>query len=105
MDKFKKQPVDVLDYDVNFSDWFKTLEDDEIQSATVQIESDAEPVPTLLAGPDGRPSHQLLEARPLKLKVWLGGGTDGVDYKITVTITTAQDRVKQAEFVIKVRDV
>ena len=38
------------------------------------------------------------------VKVWVGGGTDGTTYKITATVTTQGNRVKQAEIKVKVKE-
>jgi hypothetical protein len=37
-------------------------------------------------------------------KVYTSGGTDGVTYKITATVTTTGGRVKQAEIKVKVKE-
>ena len=38
------------------------------------------------------------------VRVWLSGGTDGNDYTVTCTVTTAQGRTLEATMLIKVRD-
>jgi hypothetical protein len=38
------------------------------------------------------------------VKVFVSGGVDGVDYKVSATITTAGGRIKQGDFVVKVRE-
>jgi hypothetical protein len=38
------------------------------------------------------------------VKVWTSGGTDGVTYKITATLTTVGGRTKQAEIRVKVKE-
>lgn len=104
MSTFTKQPGDVLDYDVDMADWFADLPGDDIQSVAVSITSATEATPQLVAGP---PPHQrvvLIGAQPTSFKVWLGGGTAFNDYKVNCLVSTEQDRRKEVEFTIKVRD-
>lgn len=85
-----KQPADYLDYDVSFEDWLP--EGDAVSSATATVSPTSE-----LAIAD------ILVLSPL-VKVWLSGGTTGSAYKITIVATTAQGRIKEAEFKIRVRE-
>ncbi|MFV1943492.1 hypothetical protein VPH49_22010 [Pseudomonas luteola] len=101
---FQKQPNDVLDYDVDMTEWFADIEGDDIQVVDVSIASDTETVPTLVAGPAPHPAVVLLGATPLRFKLWLGGGTNYTDYTVTCVVTTEADRVKEIEFKIKVRN-
>lgn len=86
---YTKQPADVLDYDVEYSDFMGGI--DALSSKTVT------------ATPTGInvDSSSIVGTR---VKVWLSGGTNGVTYKITVTATTSDGRVKQDEFKVKVKD-
>lgn len=104
MSVFAKQPGDILDYDVDMSAWFADLSGDDIQSVTVTVTSATEPAPALLVGPIPHPQVLLIGDTPVRFKVWLGGGTAFTDYKITCLVATEQDRVKEVEFTIKVRD-
>ena len=101
---FEKQPGDVLDYDVDMSEWFKDIPGDDIDSVTVSIRSSAEATPTLVAGPVPHPEVLLMGTEPTRFKVWLGGGTSYMDYIVTCLVVTEQDRQKEEEFKIKVRD-
>lgn len=94
---FNKQPDEVLDYDFDFSEWL-TERDDTIASVTAE----AEPGLTLPATVDSvdNPSH----ANGI-VKVFTSGGTDKARYKVTVTVTTAAGRVKQAEIAVRVKEV
>lgn len=85
-----KQPVEVQDYDVDYSQWLTT--GDNVQSATVTVE------------PAGLTVGAIVINDP-RVKVWLSGGMNGVTYKVTVTATTADGRVKQDEFKVKVKDI
>ncbi|HCC63383.1 MAG TPA: hypothetical protein DEQ55_19830 [Pseudomonas sp.] len=104
MDVFSKQPNDVLDYDVDLTDWFADIADDDIESVEITVTSTAEPVPALVLGPVPHNPYTLLGASPQRFKLWLGGGTHFVDYVVTCVVRTEQDRVKEVEFKIKVRD-
>ena len=104
MKTFTKQPNDVLDYDVDMTEWFSGIPGDDIQSVAITITCDAEAAPTLVAGPLPHPASVLMGATALSFKVWLGGGTVYTDYIVTCVLTTEQDRRKEVEFKIKVRD-
>jgi len=104
MDTFTKQPKDVLDYDVDMAAWFAQVPGDDVDSVVVTVRSLMEDEPTLIVGPPPHNPVYLLGASPVRFKVWLGGGTDQVDYIVSCLVTTEQDRVKEQEFKIKVRD-
>ncbi len=104
MSTFTKQPGDVFDYDIDMSKWFAEIPGDDIQSVTVSVSSDTEASPSLVAGPSPHPQVVLVGAEPVRFKVWIGGGTNFNDYKVNCLVTTEQDRVKEVEFIIKVRD-
>lgn len=86
---FTKQPVEALDYDIDYSAWL--LSDDSIESATVVSDLPGITVDLVLIN------------SPF-IKVWLRGGVNGEKYKITCTMTTSDGRVKQDEFTVKVKD-
>ena len=101
---FSKQPRDVLDYDVDMTSWFSTIPGDDIQRVEILVTCDSEAVPTLLVGSPPHPAYTLIGASPVRFKMWLGGGTNYMDYIVTCVVTTEQDRTKEIEFKIKVRD-
>ena len=100
-----KQPREVLDYDVDLSAWFSSIPTDDIQSVDITITSVMEEVPTLVLGPVPHQPYVLMGAIPVSFKVWLGGGTDRADYIVTCVVHTEQDRQKEVEFKIKVRNI
>lgn len=104
MEVFVKQPNEVLDYDVDMTDWFSSIPLDDIETVTVTVTSVAEEQPTLVVGPGAHPEYVLMGAEPKRFKVWLGGGTDYVDYIVTCVVLTEQDRTKEIDFKIKVRN-
>lgn len=87
----EKQPDERQDYDVDFADWLAEL-DDTASSAAVEVTP---------AGID-LVAHSLDDS---VVKVWLAGGVNRVRYKVTVTLTTAGARIKEAEFYVYVREV
>ncbi|KII34843.1 hypothetical protein NL64_06155 [Pseudomonas fluorescens] len=104
MTTFTKQPNDVLDYDVDMAAWFSDVPGDDIQRVDITIRSTSEPVPTLILGPIPHPNYTLFGDQPVRFKLWLGGGTEYVDYIVTCVVVTEQDRQKEVEFKVKVRD-
>lgn len=86
--KFIKEPADVLDYDVDFSEWIPSS--DSIATATPTADTGITLGLTTITGNT--------------VKQWVSGGTDGATYKITLTVTTTGGRTKQVEFHIKVKD-
>ena len=104
MSVFEKQPGDILDYDVDLTDWFKPIPGDDIESVAITVTTDFEAVAALVVGPAPHPAYVLLGANPKRFKVWLGGGNPFTDYKVTCLVRTEQDRAKEVEFKIKVRD-
>ena len=88
--KFTKQPADVLDYDFDYSDWL----DDRVDTiATQTVTADTGVTVGTVSNASG------------VVKAFVSGGTDGVTYKVTCTMTSAGGRVKQAEIEIKVKEI
>lgn len=108
MRTFTKQSWEVWDYDIEMYDWFNALDDEDY---IVLIEATCNPAfgtaPDLVLGPDSQPDWVLLPDRTGLLrrgKVWIGGGTDKIDYIVTLRITTFLGRKEEDEFKIRVRD-
>ena len=87
---FPKQPIEVIDYDLDYSDWLTP--GDNVQSAQVTV------------SPTGELTVDNVFINDPRVKLWLSAGTHGTVYKLTVTMTTADGRVRQDEFKIRVRD-
>ena len=97
-----KQPREVVDYDIDMREWFKLLPGDSLASVDlfIDIQSDAD---DLEAGPGVLPDTVLIgDTNPQICKVWLGGGRDGVDYKVTAVLTTNGGRVEEVDFIVRV---
>jgi hypothetical protein len=88
--KFIKQPNEILDYDVDFSEWFENRTD-----APASHTSSAETGLTIV-------SSQLSGN---VVKVICSGGTDGGAYKVTVRLTTTAGLVKEVDFQVKIKEV
>ena len=97
---FTKQPADNLDYDIDFSQF---LTDGDVLAS---VGNPAVPNPLSVAiSPAGlTQGPTFVTENGLTIKQWLSGGTSGVRYKITLTATSNGGRVKQVEFVIRVKD-
>jgi len=87
--RFVKQPSEVLDYDVDFSDWFEGRTDTP-SSHTVIAEIGITVVGSSRTGN--------------VVKVVLSEGTAGTKYKIAVRLTTNTFLVKEAEFVVAIKE-
>ncbi len=88
LQKFTKQPNDVLDYDIDFSDWL--VSGDEVESVTVTAETGITVDSTNITSEI--------------VKIWLSGGTDGSSYKVTALAVTEGGRTKEKEFIIKIKE-
>lgn len=83
-----KRPEDRLDYDVKFHEWLSS--DDTITAAVVTIS-------------EGTVVVDEYDFTDDKVKVWLSSGVSGETVTVTVTVNTAQNRVKEACFRVRVR--
>lgn len=87
---YTKQPADVQDYDIDYSEYLDSLED---TALTAEVE--VEPGITLEA-------YVLLGS---VVKVWLSGGEDGERYKVTARVVTTGGRTKESEIRVRVKEV
>lgn len=88
--KFTKQPNEILDYDVDYDDWFSNRTDTP-SSFAVTAEAGITVVDSSRSGN--------------VVKVTLSGGTHLAKYKITVRLATAAGLVKEADFVVAVKEI
>lgn len=89
--KIAKQPRDVRDYDIDFgsAEWgFPAT--DVISSVQCTVE------------PSGLTATYAYSG--LVAKIWAQGGTNKVNYKVTVLATTNNGRAKEVELIFKVKD-
>lgn len=99
--RLNKQPVEKLDWVIGTKKWMP--KGDSLSSATAEVEvlnSGEEPIALIIDAVDITLKNEVV--------IWLSGGTDGTDYKVSVTINTAgtgaRPRTAQDEFIVKVRD-
>lgn len=85
--KVTKQPIEVQDVVVDFSSYLDTYSD---SIASYSVVADA--------GID----VSNVQLKGSKVYMLVHGGLDNSMYKITVTITTAGNRVKQSEMLVRV---
>ena len=93
--KYEKQPAEVKDYDIDYSEWLGPVADT-VASTTAIVTSVTETVPTLEI-------DSIMETSTT-VKLWISGGTAGVSYKVTVQMTTTGGRLDESELVFKVKD-
>lgn len=93
--KYDKQPAEVLDYDIDFTQWLPTT--DSIVSAAASLEGTSDGL--LVLGATN------VFGNGKKVKQWVSGGTSGQTYQVQIRITTGDGRVKEAEFKVKVKEV
>lgn len=85
---FTKQPADTMDYDIDYTDWLTA--GDNVQSSVVAADAGITVTSTFINDP--------------RIKIWLAGGVAGTTYKVTCTTTSADGRVRQDEFKLRVKE-
>ena len=85
----RKQPGDNLDYDIDFTDWL--VDGDSLVTASAVADDNSITIGTV-------------QVIPPLVKVWLSGGEAGMSYKINVTVSTAEGRVKEVAFNLRVAE-
>ena len=94
---FNKQPSEVLDFDIDFSQWLPA--GDTIDTATAEVTLGGAAL--LLTGTSG----DTMIIDDTVVKQWVYAGTTGVTYQVQITATTVQGRVKEAEFRLRVKEI
>lgn len=97
--KYTKQPGEVCDYDIDFSDWLRAGET--LSTSVVSsIECQTEPADSALV-------NSGVTVATSSVRVRMTAGTAGKTYKVTVRTTsggTGSGRVDESEFIVKVKD-
>lgn len=93
---FLKQPSELKDYDIEFSPWLTPI-NDTLDDIEVEI--------TCLTDPNDL-SLQLVrnEMTLTRYKIWLKGGTDTYQYKVTLTARTVGGRIDESELIFAIGD-
>lgn len=89
---YTKQPYDVTDIDVDFSDWLAVRTGDTLLSATVAVDGTGMTVDPVVA------------LSSTVAKFWVSAGTDGTTYKVTLKVVTTLGRHKEVEVKVKVKE-
>lgn len=93
-----KQPVEIKDYPVDYTDWLaENAPTDTMSSATTAVACLTDPADTSLTV-----SNLVVSSNTVA--PWLSGGTSGKRYKLTITATTTAGRKDQSEMIIIVKD-
>lgn len=87
---YLKQPAETLDYDLDYTEWLTP--GDTVVSAEVVV------------APASDLAVDAVFLNTTIVKLWLSGGVSGTTYKLTITTTTDEGRIKQDEFKLKVKD-
>lgn len=98
MNKYRQQPAETIDYLIDLTVWIP--ENDTVTNTTaVVIHSThfTSSIPVLM-------SVWVTGKETKQPKIWCSGGTNNVEYKVTVLITTAAGRVKEIDFKIFVSE-
>jgi hypothetical protein len=100
-----KQPSEHRDYDIGIESDTGDLFVGSVPTISIQaVPTSDEPVPTLEVGPGALPDYQFSPGSDI-VKVWIGGGTDGIKYKVTVRdLNTQAGRKLEADILIKVKE-
>jgi hypothetical protein len=93
--KYEKQPAEVKDYDIDYSDWLIPAEDT-IDGITTTVTSETQATPTL--------EVDYTQQTITLAKLWISGGTVGAQYKITVRMTSAGGRIDESELIFSIKD-
>ena len=96
LERYEKQPAEVKDYDIDYSPWLATVADT-LQSETHTVVCLSDPLDEALI-------CNAVFITATKAKCWMAGGTPGMKYKLTVTVTTAGGRIDQSELIFKIKD-
>jgi hypothetical protein len=85
-----KQPAERFSYTIDYATALTT--GDNVQSVVVA------------ADPAGLTIDNVAAIDP-KIKFWAQGGTAGIKYKVTATVTTADGRIFQDEIFFKIKEI
>jgi hypothetical protein len=88
-----KQPIEVVDYDIDCATLFNDDDTDDVDSVTI----DVTPAGGVTIIPAIAPDKQ-------SVKLWISAGDNFTEYKAEVNVTSVAGRVKQDEITIIVED-
>lgn len=94
--RYEKQPLEVKDYDVDYTPWLASMSDT-LNALTTSVVC-------LTAPEDETLEVDSTTVTDDQVKLWISGGTDGEQYKVTLVVTTTGGRVDESELIFRVRD-
>lgn len=102
MQTFKKQPTEVKDVNVDFTDYFSSIGGDTINTCVVTVVSGNTGVGDLTLNP--APTAQAIQVGGQVVKFWVGAGTSGVTYQLQAFVVTTGNRKRDIDLKIKVQE-
>lgn len=104
MERFTKQPREIVDYALVMEDYFDPIYEDfidDIQIVEISPTGDAD---DLESGPGNKPVWAGVGDPVHNAQIWIGGGRDGIEYKVTALVTTNVGRVEEVDFLVAVEE-
>jgi hypothetical protein len=96
--RFIKDPQEVLDYTIDWSEWL--VSGDTINAVTVTTPTG---ISTTTSGTPQTPAGPTVISG-VATKIWVAGGTAGTSYNIACRVTTVGTRQGERSITIQVRD-
>lgn len=96
-----QQPGEALDYDVDYVDFFSSVGgDSDVIADALDFEGNI--TSTVTCSPDLSPGTNLLLIRSsdYRLKIWLTGVENNMEYKLTIKMVTRGGRIKEDELIV-----
>lgn len=94
---FLKQPSERKDYDVTFAPWLSPMADT-LDLVVTSVECLDDPLDTSLV-------VDAIAITSTLVKLWMVGGTPGLEYKVTINVTTVGGRDDESELIFVVEDI
>lgn len=94
---FLKQPREEKDYDIDYLPWLQPM-GDTLDEVDVTVECLTDPADTSLEFVRGEMTVTLY-------KLWLKGGTDTYQYKVTLKATTVGGRIDESELIFAIGEI
>lgn len=95
--KFMKQPREYKDYDIDYLPWL-SVTDDTLDVVEVFVECLTDPDDNSLVCDDIYMTYT-------SVKLWMRGGVDDYDYKVTVLATSVLGLVDESELIFTIKDI
>ena len=104
MQTFTKQVGDSLAYDIDFTQWFAQTDGDYITGAVTTVLTASSGIPTALTAAPTVLANDVTGVARIA-KVYISGGVSGATYELRTTITTQFGLVKEANYLMTVKDI